>query len=280
MDAGKALESAMNSVALNDQEKAASDGDQEKTEEEGGNKEDKSDNEEEDQSTQKALAAQEDATFYSDAQAYWDKIPATVSGMLGGYAIVNSPDISGSDLFLRSIFKLKNPPKHGRAADCGAGIGRITKHLLQKHFGKVDLVEQCQKFIDRARESFKGSKKVDQFICQGLQHFTPEPGTYDVIWCQWVLGHLTDADLESFLRRMTVGLQPNGVIVIKENVSSSGGVELDELDSSVTRPEDLILDIIERTELKVVKNTTQPNLPKGLYKVKMLCLRPKSPKIL
>ena len=31
------------------------------------------------------------------------------------------------------------------------------------------------------------------------------------------------------------GLKPNGVIVVKENLTSSGDIELDEQDSSVTR---------------------------------------------
>lgn len=218
---------------------------------------------------------QKDPAFYSDAAAYWETIPATVNGMLGGLGHISTSDISGSDAYLKSIFKMKNPPGHGRAVDCGAGIGRITKHLLQKHFGKVDLVEQCQNFLDKAKENFKGSKKVTEFYCVGLQNFKPEPNTYDVIWCQWVLGHLTDTDLEDFFRRMAQGLKPNGVIVVKENVTSSGEVEFDKVDSSVTRPESEILDIVERAELKVLKNMKQPNFPKGLYEVKMFCLKPK-----
>lgn len=236
---------------------------------------DKTDEDDPEESLRKAIAAQEDPAFYSDAAAYWEGIPATVNGMLGGFAHINVPDISGSDLYLRSIFKMKNPPGHGRAVDCGAGIGRITKHLLQKHFGKVDLVEQCQNFLDRAKENFKGSRKIGDYLCLGLQHFSPKPNTYDVIWCQWVLGHLTDADLENFFQRMAHGLKPNGVIVVKENVTSSGTVELDEQDSSVTRPEQLLLEIIERAELRILKNTKQTNFPKGLYEVKMMCLKPK-----
>ena len=27
-----------------------------------------------------------------------------------------------------------------------------------------------------------------------LQDFKPEPGRYSIIWCQWVLGHLTDGE--------------------------------------------------------------------------------------
>ncbi|XP_045113411.1 N-terminal Xaa-Pro-Lys N-methyltransferase 1-like [Portunus trituberculatus] len=234
-----------------------------------------SEEEEDEEYAKKVKLVQENPAFYTDAAAYWNNVPATVNGMLGGFAHINAPDICGSEIFLQSIFKMKNAPGHGRAVDCGAGIGRITKHLLQKHFGKVDLVEQCQSFLDRAKESLKSSPKVGEYLCQGLQHFAPEPGTYDVVWSQWVLGHLTDEDLENFFRRMARGLKPNGVVVVKENVTSSGIVELDEQDSSVTRPESLLLEIIDKAALRVIKNTKQNNLPKGLYEVKMLCLRPK-----
>lgn len=233
------------------------------------------DQSDEEDSSEKAKLAQEDPAFYSNAAAYWNTVPATVNGMLGGFAHINASDVSGSERFLQSIFKMKDAPGHGRAADCGAGIGRITKHLLQKHFGKVDLVEQCQSFLDRAKESLQNSRKVGDYVCQGLQHFSPSPATYDVIWTQWVLGHLTDADLEKFFRRMAHGLKTNGVIVVKENVASSGTVKLDEQDSSVTRPESLLLKIIDNAELKVLKNTKQTNFPKGLYEVRMLCLKPK-----
>ena len=33
------------------------------------------------------------------------------------------------------------------------------------------------------------------FILKLLQDFTPEEGKYDLIWCQWVLGHLTDGEM-------------------------------------------------------------------------------------
>ncbi|CAL4094692.1 unnamed protein product [Meganyctiphanes norvegica] len=223
-----------------------------------------------------AIKAQETPEFYSDAQKYWDNIPATNDGMLGGFAHISKLDVGGSDTFLKLIFKMKNPPGHSRAVDCGAGIGRITKHLLSRHFGKVDIVEQCQNFVDQAKEALKGHKKVGEFYCQGLQDFNPPSDTYDVVWSQWVLGHLTDSHLEDFFRRMGAALKPNGVIVVKENVSSSGEVELDEEDSSVTRPEKLLLQIMDQAGLRVLKNTKQNKMPNGLYEVRMICLRPKS----
>lgn len=47
-------------------------------------------------------------------------------------------------------------------------------------------------------------KRVRQkFVC-GLQDFEPEENYYDMIWIQWVTGHLTDEDLVSFLKRCQV----------------------------------------------------------------------------
>ena len=77
---------------------------------------------------------------------------------------------------------MDNGPSNQRALDCGAGIGRITKHLLVKHFTKVDLVEQNKLFLEKAKEYLKTSDKVDHLYCCGLQNFVPEEKTYDVIW--------------------------------------------------------------------------------------------------
>ena len=92
-------------------------------------------------------------------------------------------------------------PSNLRALDCGAGIGRITKHLLTKHFNHVDLVEQNKLFLEKAKNYLKSSNKVENLYCCGLQNFLPEAGKYDVIWCQWVLGHLTDDHLTDFFKR-------------------------------------------------------------------------------
>ncbi|RZF44393.1 hypothetical protein LSTR_LSTR017250, partial [Laodelphax striatellus] len=87
-----------------------------------------------------------------------------------------------------------------RALDCGAGIGRITKNLLVKFFNKVDLVEQDQKFIQEAEKSIGAHENVGEFFNTGLQNLELVH-KYDVIWCQWVLGYLTDDDLIKFFKK-------------------------------------------------------------------------------
>jgi protein N-terminal methyltransferase len=58
---------------------------------------------------------------------------------------------------------------------------------------------------------------------------------YDLIWNQWCLGHLTDAQLVEYLARCSSILKEGGFIVVKENLSTGEADVFDEVDSSVTR---------------------------------------------
>jgi len=214
--------------------------------------------------------------FYQDAAKYWMLIPPTVDGMLGGLGHLTHKDINASEKFLKSLFQMTNPPGKGRAIDCGAGIGRITKHFLQFHFDTVDLVDQDQNFIREAKRNLAGSKKVGSFYCCGLQDFCPTENTYDVIWVQWVLSHLVDPDLMQFFTRCRKALKPNGVIVVKENLTSSGQIEMDDSDSSVTRPESILVSLICQAGLRLIRDKKQQKFPRELYLVKIFAFRPKT----
>ena len=50
------------------------------------------------------------------------------------------------------------------SADCGAGIGRITKHLLLRQFDVVDMVEQNKAFLDRAETYLVKSTPRDRVV--------------------------------------------------------------------------------------------------------------------
>nr|CAG4641242.1 EOG090X0EJQ [Eulimnadia texana] len=214
------------------------------------------------------------SAFYVDGAQYWEKIPASVDGMLGGYSHISEIDIKGSQRFLNTLYQQTDKPGKERALDCGAGIGRITKGLLSKNFKTVDLVEQCGKFLEEAKRNLSEINHNGTFFHSGLQSFSAEEGAYDVIWCQWVLGHLTDSDLISFFKRCKAGLKPKGVIVVKENLTSSGEVEMDHTDSSVTRPEKVLVELIQAAGLKLIREQKQQRFPQELYEVKMFAFRP------
>ncbi|KAL0071359.1 hypothetical protein AAF712_001216 [Marasmius tenuissimus] len=121
--------------------------------------------------------------------------------------------------------------------------------------------------------------------------FTPEEGPladidtgFDVIWCQWCLGHLKDDDLIAFFKRCHGALRAdNGfpgrsLIVVKENVCSNtadGGPRtvFDEEDSSFTRSDMAWKAAFEVAGLRLIKEQVQEGLPEGLYVVKMYALK-------
>eukprot|EP00090_Calanus_glacialis_P032858 TRINITY_DN5442_c0_g1_i1.p1 TRINITY_DN5442_c0_g1~~TRINITY_DN5442_c0_g1_i1.p1 ORF type:complete len:241 (-),score=78.59 TRINITY_DN5442_c0_g1_i1:81-803(-) len=216
-----------------------------------------------------------DTEYYSKAADYWENVTPTINGMLGGFAKISHTDIDGSNKFLKVLLKVENGPGTARALDCGAGIGRITKHLLTKHFDTVDLVEQDKHFLEKAKEYLAGNTKVGQLYCAGLQNFDFIPETYDVIWSQWVLGHLTEEHLKDFFVRCIKGLKLGGFLVVKENVTSNGEIEADDDDSSVTRPPELLREIFARANLEIFKEFKQNKFPKELYAVHMFALRAK-----
>ncbi|CAH2096272.1 unnamed protein product [Euphydryas editha] len=216
-----------------------------------------------------------DGRFYKKAAKYWANVPATIDGVLGGYGHVSDIDIEGSKLFLNHILSLANPPNTKLALDCGAGIGRVSRNLLIPYFKKVDLVEQDEKFISTAKQLLgEDNTKLGTLYKIGLHNFKPEK-EYDVIWCQWVLGHLTDYDLIDFLERCGKALTKNGVIIIKENISSSEEIEFDEDDYSVTRSYGLMMNIFEEANLNLKTTDIQTGFPDGLYPVHMFALTPK-----
>nr|KAG5710597.1 hypothetical protein BaRGS_013243 [Batillaria attramentaria] len=161
-----------------------------------------------------------------------------------------------------------------RALDCGAGIGRITKRLLLPVFQTVDMVELSQKFCDAARDFIgRDADRVEYITCCGLQDFTPEPGRYDVIWCQWVLSHLRDDDLVAFFNRCKAGLAENGVIVVKENTVMGDEILFDETDSSFTRPKEHMVRLFERSGLQILRAEKQKGFPKDILAVYMYALQ-------
>ena len=73
----------------------------------------------------------------------------------------------------------------------------------------------------------------------------------------------------------STGLKPNGIIVVKENITSSGEVEMDDIDSSVTRPDGRFHYIFDASNLEVIRELQQKKFPQELYNVKMYAMRPK-----
>ena len=111
-------------------------------------------------------------------------------------------------------------------------IGRVTEGLLLGVADAVDVIEPVAKFTD----VLKGKPGVRNIYSMGLEEWRPAGGVrYALIWTQWCVGHLSDAQLVEYLERCREALEPGGVIVSKENLSPQDEDVFDEEDSSVTR---------------------------------------------
>jgi len=216
--------------------------------------------------------------WYSDAYDYWEaeeNCPLTDDGVLGGYGKLTPADVKGSNAFLDALSSVRPSLKFERVADCGAGIGRVTKHLLLPRCGVVDLVEQSPRLINAA-PAYVGEIGRDRMnlLTVGLQNFAPEPNTYDIIWIQWVIGHLHDLDFISFFRRCAAGLRPGGVIILKDNCVAEYTFVVDKADSSVARNGEYMQLLFLLSGLNVVMQDRQRDFPTELYPVMMWALEP------
>lgn len=98
---------------------------------------------------------------------------------------------------------------------------------------EVDVVEPIAKFT----QNLATKTGVRQVFNIGLEEWEPrENDKYDLVWNQWCLGHLTDDQLVRYLERCKQVLTPrDGLIVVKENITSGFVEVFDEQDSAVTR---------------------------------------------
>lgn len=94
---------------------------------------------------------------------------------------------------------MKNPPGKERALDCGAGIGRITKHLLTNFFRKVDLVEPVKPFIDEARNYIQNDDKIGDLYNVGKFKMKWISSLVEVLSTVFLINYLFICVLEIFL---------------------------------------------------------------------------------
>ncbi|KAH8904884.1 hypothetical protein BR93DRAFT_898236 [Coniochaeta sp. PMI_546] len=218
------------------------------------------------------------------SKKYWEGVEADVNAMLGGvpmvggFSYVSKVDLQGSRSFLA---KLGIGSKNGRrrvaaALEGGAGIGRVTEGLLLDIADEVDIIEPVAKFT----EALKCKPGVRNVFSMGLEEWKPSDGTrYGLIWTQWCVGHLTDAQLVRYLEHCKDALDSDGIIVIKENLSTIDGDLFDDGDSSVTREDTKFQSIFKEAGMQIVRTEVQKGfpttLPRRLLPVKTYALKPK-----
>ncbi|KAL7501067.1 hypothetical protein ACHAWT_009138 [Skeletonema menzelii] len=112
--------------------------------------------------------------------------------------------------------------KFVRAIDAGAGVGRITKHILLKRYNTVQLVEGDSGWSKRSK-TYLGRKRAARctFTCSRIEELdqdSDDSSRIDLIWLQWTLQYLTDADAVETLKNLgALLILRTGILVVKEN---------------------------------------------------------------
>jgi protein N-terminal methyltransferase len=232
-----------------------------------------------------------DAWYTRAADYYEEYCPETLEGVLGGFANITDIDLNGSKRFVDHVVNQHILPKKGNkvsmdkesnsiwmegaGCECGAGIGRVTKGLLlQLPITRCDLVESSRRLLSAA-PVFIGDPGASRcrYICESLQTWVPMKKTYSIIWIQWVLVYLTDADIIQFLSNCGEALTTNGVLFLKENVCEKEMFVLDREDASVTRSLPYLHKLIEAAGLVIIAQEMQNDFPEEIFPVPMIALQ-------
>jgi len=112
--------------------------------------------------------------------------------------------------------------KFARAIDAGAGVGRVTKHILLKRYDCVQLVEADSGWSKRSK-TYLGRKRAARctFTCSRIEELdqdSDDTSRIDLVWLQWTLQYLTDADAVETLQNLAARLiLRTGILIVKEN---------------------------------------------------------------
>jgi protein N-terminal methyltransferase len=204
--------------------------------------------------------------WYERSHRYWSNVAPTVDGVLGGMEHVHDDDIRESKAFIESLPSLG---RH-RALDCGAGIGRISKHLLCPLFEITDVMERSSQMLDVARATLPPAA-IGEFIASPIESVFLRH-QYDLIAIQWVAAYLKDADLSNFLQRCREALRPNGVVYVKDNISDDA-LFVSEEDCSRTRSDGHYKRIFTKAGLRCISERDQQQWPSDLFRARMYALQ-------
>lgn len=223
---------------------------------------------------------------YTKAVDYWSNVSTDENGVLGGFGLqtaVPKVDASGSIAFVERLQSLSpntfpNGPLDATqpkiVLDVGAGIGRVSRDVISKFAPAVDILEPAGPLIEKARE-IQDIVHVNKFFQMGIQDFDfPTDYKYWCIWCQWCVGQVPDAVLVDFLKKCKENLQEGGIIIVKENNSTSDEDIFDDVDSSVTRTHEKFKSLFAQAGLRLLLSSLQRGLPKDLFPVRLYALAP------
>ena len=208
------------------------------------------------------------------AIVYWETTPTTYDKAAGTYAEGQAIEIEDSFKTL-SYLKEHLNVSFGRAADCGAGVGRVSTNLLTKKFKTVDLFERSHQNLAFAKKSLAGNPHVGEFVLGDLKQVEFDH-KYDVIWVQLVSGFFDDDQFVAFYKKCARSLTPNGVVVFKDyTVLGHQGMLISLHQTAVVRSEKYHRLLFEYADLDILYRSNTLEEPENTQSIMTFVLRPR-----
>ncbi|CAL6097375.1 S-adenosylmethionine-dependent_methyltransferase [Hexamita inflata] len=207
-------------------------------------------------------------TFSKHVAEFYSTNQPTIDSMLGGLSYVHIPETRSSVQFLKDL-KSQKLFKYKTVLDIGGGIGRVSSHVLKQMFDNVDMLEQSELFINESKVNFAKNHIRNRFCCSIQNMNTLDLGKYDLIWIQWVVGHISDLEFVELLKNCK---QKSEYIVVKDNYSKQG-FWFDEKDGNILRGLEIFEDIFKAAGLSIVKQNDPETWPKDLMPIRIWLLK-------
>lgn len=108
-----------------------------------------------------------------------------------------------------------------RVLELGAGIGRFTGELAKtaKHVTACDFMEVS---IAENRRQHEALGNVG-FLVADVTELQQEPGAYDVVFSNWLLMYLSDAEVAALAAKVLAWLAPGGTLFFRESCFRPSG---------------------------------------------------------
>lgn len=159
-------------------------------------------------------------TDYAQERAFFDRVAsaARVTPMdrttLDRYAAPPHPHLFAKEMMFRLAGDLRG--KRVLEVGCGEGVASVQ---LAYCGADVDAVDLSPVSIDVGRRRAEANGLGVNFrVADVTRDDLAAPGTYDVVWCDLILHHLTDS-LAAVMDGVVRWLKPGGVFIAREPVA-------------------------------------------------------------
>ena len=119
------------------------------------------------------------------------------------------------------VISLLGSTKDCRVVELGAGIGRFTAEIAPEATSVIAL-DFMQNLIDQNKISNGHLGNID-FRCGDATQLSLPPASADVVFSNWLLMYLSDAEVEKLAQNMLTWLDEDGIIFFRESCFRQSG---------------------------------------------------------